>query len=221
MVASARAVERVPRRRDALRNRERLLRAADELVGARGVDVPLEEISRAAGLGIATLYRNFRSRQALLEALLAERLERFAILARESLAAADARAAFEAFLVEACESQARDRALLDALSAWAEGSAELDRARTRIATLLERLIERTRREGGLREDFELSDLTMLFWAVRRIAETTSTVAPQAWRRHLALVLDALPASTATALPGTPLTRRQLRTAARAMRGGRS
>jgi AcrR family transcriptional regulator len=204
-----------------LRNRERLLCAADELIRARGVDVPLEEISRAAGLGIATLYRNFPSRQALVEALLAERLERFATLARDSLTAADARAAFEAFLVEACESQARDRALLDALSAWAEGSAELDRARTRIATLLERLIQRTQREGGLREDFELSDLTMLFWAVRRIAETTSTVAPQAWRRHLALVLDALPASTATALPGAPLTRRQLRTAARAMRGRRS
>jgi AcrR family transcriptional regulator len=191
------------------------------LVRRRGLDVALEEISRAAGLGIATLYRNFASRQALLEALLKERLEQFTALVRDALAAADApRAAFEAFLLAACESQARDRALLDALSAWAEGSAELDRARAQIATLLERLIERTKLDGGLRADFELSDLTMIFWAVRRIAEATHTVAPHAWRRHLALVLDGLAPSAATALPGRPLSRAQLRTAARVARGGR-
>jgi AcrR family transcriptional regulator len=77
----------VPRMRaDAWRNRERILVAARDLFVEQGPDVPLDEIARRAGVGIATLYRRFPEREALMRAVVIDALERLADEARRALA---------------------------------------------------------------------------------------------------------------------------------------
>jgi AcrR family transcriptional regulator len=56
-------------RRDAVENREKILRTAAELMARRGLNVPLTEIADAAGVGVGTFYRGFPDRAALLEEL--------------------------------------------------------------------------------------------------------------------------------------------------------
>src|SRR5689334_2491592 len=100
-------------RRDAVRNRELLLAAARAVFGERGVDASLEEIARQAGVGIGTLYRHFPSRQALIDALLEERLG--AVVALADAAAADPADGLGRFLESMIDLQARDRVLRDVL----------------------------------------------------------------------------------------------------------
>ena len=64
----ARAVR--PLRRDAERNRQRILTAASEVFNERGLDVSLDEIARHAGVGVGTVYRRFRTKEELIEALM-------------------------------------------------------------------------------------------------------------------------------------------------------
>jgi AcrR family transcriptional regulator len=66
-----------PRRADARRNYQKLVDAAREAFARGGADTSLEEIARQAGVGIATLYRNFPERAALLEAVYLEEVEAF------------------------------------------------------------------------------------------------------------------------------------------------
>src|SRR3954469_24035261 len=72
-------------RADARRNLEQLLLSARELVADRGAGVPLEEVARRAGVGIATLYRRFPDRSALLRAVVLDALERTSAAAEEAL----------------------------------------------------------------------------------------------------------------------------------------
>jgi AcrR family transcriptional regulator len=57
-------------RSDSLANRERIMQAAARLFADRGVDVPLDEIAEASGLGSATLHRHFQGRADLVHAVL-------------------------------------------------------------------------------------------------------------------------------------------------------
>src|SRR5579884_949937 len=93
-------------RRDAERNRSQIVTAAHEVFAARGLDAPLEEIARRAGVGIATLYRRFPTRQSLIEAVFGTRLEQMVQAAEEALAMGDAWEAFSTYLFSLCALQA-------------------------------------------------------------------------------------------------------------------
>ena len=73
-----------PLRRDAERNRQRILTAASEVFNERGLDVSLDEIARHAGVGVGTVYRRFRTKEDLIEALFIDRIEPVAALAEEA-----------------------------------------------------------------------------------------------------------------------------------------
>jgi AcrR family transcriptional regulator len=85
-------------RADAVRNRDRLVSAAAEMFGERGVDVPLDEVARRAGVSIGTLYNHFPNRGALLDAVLPERLAEFDRFAQSALADPDPWRGFTEFL---------------------------------------------------------------------------------------------------------------------------
>src|SRR5712691_4544222 len=87
-----------PLRADARRNRERVLDAARAAFAAQGLSVPLDEIARHAGVGPGTLYRHFPTKEALIEAVVHDRLQGLAADGAALLDAPDPGAAFFAFL---------------------------------------------------------------------------------------------------------------------------
>jgi AcrR family transcriptional regulator len=196
-------------RRDAKRNRERLVASARELFAARGVDVPAREVARHAGVGVGTLYRHFPERADLVDAVLAESFEELIALAEASLGEDDAWRGFRRFVEEALVLHGRNRGLKDVVETNEHGRTRAQEMRRRLRPLVAALVERAQKEGGLRSDFTPQDIALLFWGSDRVIELAGDVAPELWRRQLGFVLDGLRAADATPLDAPPLTDSQL------------
>jgi AcrR family transcriptional regulator len=198
-------------RRDAQRNRDRILAATRAAFQERGLDVGVDEIARRAGVGMGTLYRHFPTKDALIDAIVDARFAELTAAAEAALEAPDAWDGFETFLVGAVELQAKDRGFKDALAARGRDEPRVKAARRKLLTVIERLVARGREEGALRADLAAEDVSVLLWATARIVERTADVAPGQPRRFLAMHLDGLrPAAATEPLPAPPLTARQLR-----------
>jgi AcrR family transcriptional regulator len=205
---------------DARRNRARLVAAARELLASEGVDVPVRDIAQRAGVGIATVYRHFPSRDDLVDAVLEDAFEEYVGIAERSLAAPDGWSGFTGFVEEVLALHARNRGLKDVAETEARGRERAAAMRRRIAPLLARLVERARAEGTLRSDFTPQDITLVFWSADRVIELAADVAPDIWRRQLGFVFDGLRSAAATPPAGPPLTEQQAqRIGARTVRQG--
>jgi AcrR family transcriptional regulator len=202
-----------PLRQDAARNRERLVTAAREVFRRKGLDAPLEEIARAAGVAIGTLYNRFPTRGALVDAALGPLAARAGEIAEQAARADDAWAGFAAFMEGLCELLADDRGYADVHRTRIAGTPEIDAALKRMSLLKTRIVARAKAAGLLRADVESSDLVLLTWGIAATADATRDIAPDAWRRQLALQLDGLRPGAAHPLPVPALTPKQLREAA--------
>ena len=191
-------------RSDARRNRARIVAVAAEVFAEHGVNASLEEVAQRAGVGIGTLYRRFPTRQDLVEAIFEDRVEELVGVAEQAATDADAWHGFASFLEYALAAQATNRGLKDVFTDLPP-TGRMVETRARIRRRIEQLMARAQEEGSLRRDVALSDISMLFWAVSRIVDATSEVAPDVWRRHLALVLDAFRVTDAAAISVSPLT----------------
>jgi AcrR family transcriptional regulator len=197
-------------RRDARRNRGRIVAAAREVFLSAGADAPAREIARRADLGVGTLYRHFPARADLVDAVLEEAFEELIGIAEAALAEPDPWAGFVRFLEEALVLHARNRALKDVVESEEHGR-ELARAmRRRIRPLTEELIARAQADGTLRQDFARQDLALLFWGGDRVIELATDVAPELWRRQLGLMLDGLRTPDPRPLGHPALSEAQLR-----------
>jgi AcrR family transcriptional regulator len=196
-------------RRDAQRNRDAILAAAQEVFSEQGIEAPLEEIARRAGVGIGTLYRRFPTRVDLVDAVLAGRLQAHVDAAEEGLRIDDPWDGFAFYLEQTCRLEASDRGLGDVMSMRFPRATRVEAAKTRLYELVGELVGRAQSSGQLRADLTLEDLAFLNWGNARIVEVTAQVAPDAWRRHLGLLLDAFRAERAHELPAPPLTPRQV------------
>jgi AcrR family transcriptional regulator len=196
-------------RRDAAANRERILDTARRLFAEQGLETSMDEIARSAGVGAATLYRRFPTKEALLDAVLSDVLERFHGFAQEALKSDDAFAGLELLLDSATRLQSENRGLLDILVLRLPQEPQLAKARARFWPLVERLVSRAQEQGALRTDLAPTDITVLLWELGRVVDTTSAYAPELWRRYLALALDGLRPQAARPLPHPPLTRREI------------
>jgi AcrR family transcriptional regulator len=192
-----------PLRRDAAENRERLLDAAARVFAERGLDASVEEIARVAGVGMGTLYRRFPTKEALITALVDDMLEVMLALASEASDRDDG-SGLEYFLDGLSAYQAAHRGCLPRI--WNVG-AEHESVR-RIRALLATLLEAAKRHGRVREELTNTDITMLLWSIRGVIETTRGIAPDAWRRHLDLLVAGL-RPAAQPLRSEPLTRGQV------------
>jgi AcrR family transcriptional regulator len=205
MAGSPTAGER-PLRRDAQANRERILDAARTLFSADGIEVPLDEIARAAGVGTGTFYRHFANRDELLDALFDERVRRFDEVMAAAANADDAWEGLVGLLTTSFELQATDRGLKDILVARARGAGRVPQPTEETRRALGELIARAQREGALRPDVTLADLPLLNAAILGVIDLTETIAPDAWRRILQILLDGLRTerSAPSELPRPPL-----------------
>jgi AcrR family transcriptional regulator len=192
-------------RSDAARNRAAILAAARDVFAEQGLEAPLEVIAARAGVGIATLYRRFPTREALVAAALVEKIAQYAQAAQQALAIADPWAAFAGFVQRICELQACDRGLGDLLSMTLSADEHIEQLRRAANDDVIALIERAKASGTLRDDFVGEDLVLLLIAIAEVMQVTRADAPSAWRRFVALALDAFRHQDSQALPEPPTT----------------
>lgn len=189
-MTTATATAARPRRADALRNRERVIEAAAEVFAAKGLDAGIPEIAALAGVGKATVYRSFPSKEHLVAAVAVQRLAWITGRVTRALAEDDAGAAFEAVLVEIAERQADDGAVAGSLASDIH-LPELEAARAATQAAFEALIDRARAAGALRADVAAEDLRVLFAGVSQVLRADGVRDPATWRRYGRLVADAL------------------------------
>jgi len=191
-------------RRDAQLNRVRILDAAGAAFAERGLGASVEEIASRAGVGVGTLYRRFPNKAALVDAIFEDRLDELARAADEALETAAPEGLYR-FLERAVELQAENRGFCEIVAVRLRGESLLTRARARLRPLVDRLIERSQEAGEVRGDVLYEDISLLLWTTGRVVDATREVAPDFWRRQLALAFDGLRACNAGPLPCPPLT----------------
>jgi AcrR family transcriptional regulator len=198
-------------RADALRNRERIVTAAREMFTEFGPDVPLDEIARRAGVGNATVYRNFPDRDALVREVVCSVMDRMTEAAELALAeTGDAFEALERFVHTSADE--RVSALCPMIqSTFDQNHPDLEAARVRSEELVEALMDRAKAAGQLRGDVGVGDLMVVVAQLSRPpAGAACDSADRFVHRHLQLFLDGLRAPARSALPGAAMTMEDLR-----------
>ena len=150
-----------PLRADAQRNRRRLLDVATEVFCERGLEVGVGEIAQRAGVGRATLFRNFPSKEHLIAAIVVERMNEAIARGHALLEAPDAGAALFALIDEMVGRQQADRALFDAVADIWLANSEIRAAHHELIGVLESLLIRAQQAGAVREDVGAVDVLML------------------------------------------------------------
>lgn len=146
-------------RADSIRNRELLLQAAAAVFSAGGPDASLEAVAKRAGVGIATLYRHFPTREALFEAVYRHEVDHLSELAEQLLVEAEPVDAVRGWLHANVQVVATKKGMLAALALAAHGSSELyaysfDRMNKAVGMLLDRAVA----AGEIRSDITSENL---------------------------------------------------------------
>jgi AcrR family transcriptional regulator len=205
-----RTSDRTGLRVDAERNRQRIVTAAREAFAELGVDVPMEEIARRAGVGVGTLYRRYPTRADLIAAALEAKMTGYADAARQALVDPDPWRGFSDFVERVCAMQAHDRGFTTALTMTFPTAKQLEADRDRAFADFTALIERAKAAGKLRADFVAEDLPMFLMANAGVLTATADAAPDTWRRLVAYLLQACAATAAQPLPDPPEPRQMYR-----------
>lgn len=180
-----------PLRRDAERNRQLLLRTAGELMASQGLDVSYEDIARAAGTGMGTVYRRFPERQDLLNALFSEHIDTVTDLAVQASRYDDAWAGLAWFLERQLEIEAQSRGLGELLRSRHQASELVRRAHEQMTPLVAGLVDRAVRAGQLPAGATPSDFAAVHVMVGSVMDASREHAPRLWRRALRIALTGL------------------------------
>jgi AcrR family transcriptional regulator len=180
-----------PLRKDAERNRQRLLTAAGELFAECGLDVTLHDIAHRAGVGVGTAYRRFANKEEVIDAYFERKLDEVAELAEAAFHDPDPWHGLVTYLEQASALQMRDRGLMQIFRNPARGQQRVAEASARIAPLIVALVERAREAGTLRADFEGTDLPMIQLSLTTLMDATRSFEPSLYRRYLAIFLDGM------------------------------
>jgi len=183
-----------PLRADARRNRERVLEGAREVFAEHGRDAQMDDVARAAGVGVGTVYRHFPTKEALISALAVSLFERVLASAQAALEIEDPWEAFTSALWAGVEVLASDRAFTEII-----GQAEMPFDTCLVSDMNNAYIElmdRAKASGDLRPDIVIDDIPMFTCGIGM-----ATIKPHqcqaAWRRHLTVVIDGLRAANAS------------------------
>ncbi|MES1247213.1 MAG: helix-turn-helix domain-containing protein [Actinomycetota bacterium] len=166
-------------RADAQRNLERVLDAATEVFAASGPAASVDEIARRAGVGHATVFRRFATKDDLMYAVIERRIAEIRDIVEAELQAPDPGEAFFRATEKIAALHMDAPGLHECVHHCGKpGATELD-------VLAEELIARAQRAGGLRRDVKAGDISTLMKSALQSAP------PDSWRRYLAVVLDGL------------------------------
>lgn len=197
-------------RADAQRNADKLRAVAAELFAAQGLQVPLREIARQAGVSHGTLFNLFGSREQLIDDVVPDlAAARIAALGDKALANPDAWSGFVDYVHDLCAIQADEPMMADVLSGRYPDARRLMEVCRRTVVTAGAIIERAHDSGDLRSDFTGEDLALTFGAIAQLAVAGRQSAPDAWKRSLRIALDGLRTSSVHySLDDVPLTSAQ-------------
>jgi AcrR family transcriptional regulator len=181
-------VTRRPLRKDAERNRQRVIEAARELFALRGLEATLNEVAHHAGLGVGTVYRRFPRKEELLEAIFVDGIKELNALAETALRHDDSWQGFVWFVEQMCEITATDRGMREIVFSRAYGGDRVDAARLQLLPTLLKLVERVQDDGFLRPDLSATDLPIFGLLAGTVSEYAGHVDAELWRRYVAILL---------------------------------
>ncbi|MEA2197677.1 MAG: hypothetical protein QOJ25_1728 [Solirubrobacteraceae bacterium] len=178
-------------RADARRNHEKIIEGARTVFARYGASAQMEDIARASGVGVGTVYRHFPTKEALMTELVRRTFESFVESGRAALTAeGDPFERLAGVLRGNCELIAGDTAVQQAImGAGAEVWAGTEREREELGEVAHELVKRAQEAGTVRSDVGADDIPMLMCG---ICATMSHKAKMFdWRRHLELGMDSL------------------------------
>lgn len=190
---------------DAERNRDRILAAARRLFATDGLGVSMAAVAREAGVGKATLSRRFATRDELVDAVFADRMDGYAAAVATALADPDSWHGFTGYVHTVCAMQAADRGFADVLTMTFPAAKALEKRRAEAYHGFLELITRAKGTGHLREDFTDRDMPILLMANAGVVNAAGDAAPDAWQRLVAHMLRsyATPAAPLPPMPDAP------------------
>jgi AcrR family transcriptional regulator len=188
-------------RRDAQRNRDRIVTAARRAFAEHGLDAGVEEIARRAGVGMGTLYRRFPTKESLVHAIFEDRLDALRPTIDRALAAGDPWEGLVEIVVATVAQQADDHGFSQMVVLRLGPEAVPEDIRRRFFGPLEELLARAQASGQVRPDVSAADLP----AIVRMAGASALGGADAGdgRRHVGLLLDGLRASSRHCIPAGP------------------
>ncbi|PRY35155.1 TetR/AcrR family transcriptional regulator [Umezawaea tangerina] len=180
-----------PLRRDAELNRRKIIASARDVFSERGFGATLDDIAHHAGLGVGTVYRRFPSKEHLVEAMFADRLDEIGALAEQALTEGDPWDAFANLLLRTAALHADDRGLREVMLSNNFGRERVAESKARLIPLAMKVVQRAKDSGQLRADFEATDIAIIHMMIGSVIEYTQDVRPELWRRYLGVLLDGL------------------------------
>jgi AcrR family transcriptional regulator len=192
-------------RADAARNRELIIAAAAAVFAERGLDAATAEIAHRAGVGEATLFRRFPSKDDLIDAIIETRMEEVAALADAAADYPDPGAALERFMQDLVKQFSRDKGFFEAAGERCISDPKFQPLRERAMDAVGRLLKRAQDAGAVRPDLSPSDISFLAGSAMYAMEVSKPgLRDDLWKRYLRVILDGMKPDGASPLrPGAP------------------
>jgi AcrR family transcriptional regulator len=192
-------------RADAARNRELIITAAAAVFAERGLEAATAEIAQRAGVGEATLFRRFPTKDDLIDAIIETRMEEVAVLADAAAEDPDPGAALERFMQDLVKRFSRDRGFFEAAGQRCVNDARFQPPRERALEAVGRLLKGAQDAGAVRRDLSPSDISFLAGSAAYAMEVTKPgLREDLWKRYLRVILDGMRPEGASKLrPGAP------------------
>lgn len=162
----------------------------------------MASVAREAGVGIATIFRRFPTKEELVAAVFADRMDAYADAVAAGLDDPDPWHGFVGHIETACAMQAADYGFADVLTMTFPTAKALETRRNEAYEGIVELIGRAKATGRLRADFDPSDL-VLHMANAGVVNATGDAAPDAWRRVAALLIQSFEGPARGPLPPSP------------------
>lgn len=192
-------------RADAQRNLARILAAAAVVFAEQGSEASVAAVAERAGVGTATIFRRFPTKDDLLAAVVEQRFRRLVEETRQAAAIAEPGEALRRVMTVSAAGYVEDRLVAEAVGTPLFRRPRLRALSAEITACKERVLGHAQAAGDVRPDVTLADISLLLAAVGFVGQRLDADAPDAWRRCLDIIFDGLRPEVARPLAGAPVT----------------
>jgi AcrR family transcriptional regulator len=191
-----------PLRADAQRNRDKIVAAARDAFSELGLDAQMEDVARRAGVGVGTVYRHFPTKDALVRALVVDKMETMAGQAEPFLeqARSDGWEAFTGFIRACAETHVSDRGLTQVISTQPATSFIDVATDTGLMKVTGKLLVAAQEAGVARRDLVATDVGLVMCGLSAVLESFGEAGG---RRYLEMMLNGMCNREAQRLPAAP------------------